>query len=235
MIPITVDLISGKTIARVLQHSATPGVSAGKLNSDLRAPILFTKQEAMRKVELSPDLESLQMNMNILKTMYEKQEKGREKHEKHIQSLIESVRALVSRSRYQREFLPPPNQNQYQNQNRYAGPSGPVAPRSFRKCYYYFGTDHLFLNCMVKNENEQKGLILVDGFTIRFANGDPIPTDPNLSIRECVKKHLPSSVVTPYKRLGKISDILHLNNENNQLERRAWPLRDVPLDAQSWT
>ena len=26
-------------------------------------------------------------------------------------------------------------------------------------------------------------------------------------------------VVTLYKRLGKISDILHLNNENNQLER----------------
>jgi len=26
-------------------------------------------------------------------------------------------------------------------------------------------------------------------------------------------------VVTPYKRLGKISDILHLNNKNNQLER----------------
>ena len=25
--------------------------------------------------------------------------------------------------------------------------------------------------------------------------------------------------VMPYKRLGKISDILHLNNENNQLER----------------
>jgi len=41
--------------------------------------------------------------------------------------------------------------------------------------------------------------------------------------------------VTPYKRLGKISDILHLNNENNQLERRAWPPKDVPLDAQSWT
>ena len=39
--------------------------------------------------------------------------------------------------------------------------------------------------------------------------------------------------VTPYKRLGKISDILHLNNENNQLERRAWPPKDVPLDAQS--
>jgi len=39
----------------------------------------------------------------------------------------------------------------------------------------------------------------------------------------------------PYKCLGKISDILHLNNENNQLERQAQPPKDVPLDAQSWT
>jgi len=166
-----------------------PSVSAGKVDPDSRAPVLFTKQEVTRKVELSPDLESLQMDMNILKTMYEKQEKGQEKHEKHIQSLIESVRALVNRSRYQREFPPP------QNQNRYGGPLGAAAPRTSRKCYYCFRTDHLFLNCMVKNEDEQKGLILVDSFTVRFANGDPIPMDPNLSIRECVKKHLPSSVV----------------------------------------
>jgi len=48
---------------------------------------------------------------------------------------------------------------------------------------------------MVKNKDEQKGLILVDGFTVRFANGEPIPMDSNLSIREYVKKHLPSSVV----------------------------------------
>jgi len=33
----------------------------------------------------------------------------------------------------------------------------------------------------------------------------------------------PAPAVTPYKHLGKISDILHLNNENNQLERRAQP------------
>ena len=39
--------------------------------------------------------------------------------------------------------------------------------------------------------------------------------------------------VTLYKCLGKISDILHLNNENNQLERQARPPKDVPLDAQS--
>jgi len=41
--------------------------------------------------------------------------------------------------------------------------------------------------------------------------------------------------VTPYKHLGKISDILHLNNKNNQLERQAWPPKDVSLDTQSWT
>jgi len=67
-----VNLVSGKTIARALQHSATPGLSAGKLDPNLRAPVLFTKQEVTRKVELSPDLESLQMDMNVLKTMYEK-------------------------------------------------------------------------------------------------------------------------------------------------------------------
>ena len=35
----------------------------------------------------------------------------------------------------------------------------------------------------------------MDSFTVKFANGDPILTDPNLSIRKYVKKHLPSSVV----------------------------------------
>jgi len=33
--------------------------------------------------------------------------------------------------------------------------------------------------------------------------------------------------VTPYKRLDKISDILHLNNKNNQLERRVRPPKDI--------
>ena len=39
------------------------------------------------------------------------------------------------------------------------------------------------------------------------------------------------SAAMPYKSLGKLSDILHLNNRNNQLERRARPSRNVPLDT----
>jgi len=37
------------------------------------------------------------------------------------------------------------------------------------------------------------------------------------------------------KCLGKISDNLHPNDQNNQLKRRAQPSRDVPLDAPLWT
>ena len=181
--------------------------------------MLFTRAEATRKVELSPDIESLQMDMNVLKTMYEKQEKGRERHEKTIQSLVKSMRSSVNRTGYQRDYPTP--------QNRYSGPSGSRAPRpSNRKCYYCFRTDHLFLNCMVKAEDEQKELILVDGFTVRFANGEPIPTDPNMSIRDCIKKHLPSSVAVmlmgdPDPELSKFLDrepdtgYNNYNNNNN--------------------
>ena len=40
-----------------------------------------------------------------------------------------------------------------------------------------------------------------------------------------------ANAVMPYRFLGKLSDILHLNNKNNQLERRARPPRNIPLDA----
>jgi len=51
----------------------------------------------------------------------------------------------------------------------------------------------------------------------------------------CVRGPLTAPDVTPYKHLGKISDILLLNNKNNQLERRVQPPRDISLNAQSWT
>ena len=50
-------------------------------------------------------------------------------------------------------------------------------------------------------------------------------TSPIAALFFFVKKHDGSlrPIVMPYKTLGKLSDILHLNNRNNQLERQAWP------------
>ena len=73
-----IDLVSGKTIAKALQHSAELVSRGGKIDPDSRAPVLFMKKEVARKVELSLDIESLHMDMNILKTLCEKQEKGQE-------------------------------------------------------------------------------------------------------------------------------------------------------------
>ena len=80
---------------------------------------------------------------------------------------------------------------------------------------------------MVKAEDEQKGLILVDRFAVRFANGEPILTDPNMSIQDCVKKHLPSSVAVmliadPDTELSEFLDRkldTGYNNDNNNMPR----------------
>jgi len=60
------------------------------------------------------------------------------------------------------------------------------------------------------------------------ARGTSIVLPIEISTTDTSEVH---SVVTPYKSLGKLSDILHLNNRNNQLKRRAWPPRNVLLDA----
>jgi len=68
-------------------------------------------------------------------------------------------------------------------------------PRPPRKCFYCSKLDHFFLFCPSKTEDEKKGLILVDKFTVRFVNGEPIPMEHNMSIKDCVRKYLPSSIV----------------------------------------
>ena len=67
-------------------------------------------------------------------------------------------------------------------------------PRPPRKCFYCFKPDHLFLFCPSKTEDKKKGLILVDKFTVRFANREPILTEHNMSIKDCARKYLPSSI-----------------------------------------
>jgi len=65
-----------------------------------------------------------------------------------------------------------------------------------------------------------------------------LPTGSSLStIPEMLKSNhgIQGDGVMPYKCLGKISDNLHPNNQNNWLKKRARPPRDVPLDVQLWT
>jgi len=65
-------------------------------------------------------------------------------------------------------------------------------PRTPRKCFYYFEIDHSFLFCFKKMEDEKKGL--VNKFTVRFANGEPIPMEHNMFINDCVRKYLLLSI-----------------------------------------
>ena len=71
--------------------------------------------------------------------------------------------------------------------------TGPSRP--FRKYFYCFELDHLFLFCLTKTEDEKKDLILVDKFTVRFANRKPISTEYNISIKNYVRKYLLFSIV----------------------------------------
>ena len=73
-------------------------------------------------------------------------------------------------------------------------PSQMGPPRPPRKCFYCFEIDHLFLFCPKKTEDEKKGLILVDKFTVRFANRKPISMEHNMSIKDCIRKHLSLSI-----------------------------------------
>jgi len=71
-----VELVSGKTIAQALKHMPVILSKNGKVNPDTRGPVYYSKEELVRKVEAYPDVEALQQDINILKTLYEKQERS---------------------------------------------------------------------------------------------------------------------------------------------------------------
>jgi len=52
----------------------------------------------------------------------------------------------------------------------------------------------LFFFCSAKIEDERKDLILVDKFRVRFTNGEPISTEHNMSIKDCIRKYLSFSI-----------------------------------------
>ena len=79
-----VDLVSRKMIARALKHTPVVMSRNNKINANSRGQVSFPKGETTRKAEFGPDIESLQQEINTLKTMYEVQERTRKRHEKNM-------------------------------------------------------------------------------------------------------------------------------------------------------
>ena len=71
-----IDLVSSKTIAKTLKHTLVILSRSGKIDPDSREPVYFIKEKAVSKVEAYPDMEALQQNINILKTLYKKQKRS---------------------------------------------------------------------------------------------------------------------------------------------------------------
>jgi len=161
----------------------------GKVDLDTRGLVYYSKEESVRKVEAHVDVEALQQDINILKTLYEKQERLQEHHEKSVQGALDSIKTLIH-SQEQTSVSPTKEIGGFPMRYR-QGLSQMGPPKPPRKCFYCFEIDYLFLFCSKKTEDEKKGLILVDKFTVRFANEEPIPMEHNMSIKDCVRKHLP--------------------------------------------
>jgi len=90
-----VKLVSGKTIAWALKHMPVILSRNGKVDPDTRGPVYYSKEESVRKVEVHPDVEALQQDINVLKTLYEKQERSREHYEKSVQGALDSIKTLI--------------------------------------------------------------------------------------------------------------------------------------------
>ena len=90
-----VDLVSEKIITQVLKHTLTIMSRNNKINPESRGQVSFSKEESIRKIESNTDVESLQQEINTLKTMYEIQEKTRERHKKSVQGALDSIWTLI--------------------------------------------------------------------------------------------------------------------------------------------
>ena len=105
-----------------------------------------------------------------------------------MQGTLDSIHILIqTQGQTQKEIGGP--LNRYGSEPLQTGP-----PRPSRKYFYYFEPDHLFLFCSAKTKDKRKGLILVDKFTVRFVNKEPIPTEHNMFIKDYVRKYLLSSI-----------------------------------------
>ena len=63
------ELVSGKTIAQTLKHTPIILSRNGKVDLDTRGPVYYSKEKSVRKVKVHLDVEALQQDINVLKTL----------------------------------------------------------------------------------------------------------------------------------------------------------------------
>jgi len=67
----------------------------GKVDLDTRELVYYSKEESVRKVEAHPDVKALQQDINVLKILYEKQERSQEHYEKSVQEALDNIKTLI--------------------------------------------------------------------------------------------------------------------------------------------
>jgi len=59
-------------IAWALKHILVILSRNGKVDPNTRGLVYYSREESVRKVKVHPDMEALQQDINVLKTLYEK-------------------------------------------------------------------------------------------------------------------------------------------------------------------
>lgn len=98
VIEMAVQLANGHSVSKAYSFDGPSGSGVTtKVDVNSRAPVRFTKQEANQPpANLGlPDVEQLHEEINNLKTMTQETERQRERHERSIQSAIDSLRAMI--------------------------------------------------------------------------------------------------------------------------------------------
>jgi len=90
-----VELVSGKMIAWALKYMPVILSRNRKVDPDTRGLVYYSKEESVKKIKTHPDVEALQQDINVLKTLYEKQKRLRENHEKSVQRALDSIKTLI--------------------------------------------------------------------------------------------------------------------------------------------
>jgi hypothetical protein len=178
-------IVNEKNILRAVKPVNKALIGKKRINVDSRAPVLYTKEEAVTPSKTQVDIDLLYEEIAGIKTMLTTNGKS-------VRGQLDSVRDLVIRGqqpsgpRSKQNYMSKGNSNG-NNNNR-----SRLTIEGDDRCFYCHETGHRWLECPDLDEDVKNGLITRDGRKLRFSNGNSIPRAEGFSIKECVRKFLPT-------------------------------------------